>query len=110
MKRIIYCLIMLITIISFTGCGGNDDGTKHKITFADENANVIETINIKKGDSVKYPEITNQEEGYSYSWSTSLDDIKNTESDLFVMVVKNVSKKDAKKGAAYKMLKFTLKR
>lgn len=96
MKKIIYFLIMLITIISFTGCGGNDDGTKHKITFADENANVIETINIKKGDSVKYPEITNQEEGYNYSWSASLDEIKNTESDLFVMFAKTVAKKVTK--------------
>ena len=48
MKKIIYFLIMLITIISFTGCGGNDDGTKHKITFADENANVIEVPEKRK--------------------------------------------------------------
>lgn len=87
---------MLIMVITFSGCGKKEEGSKYTITFADENANVIETISIKKGDSVKYPNITNQEEGYNYSWSTSLDDIKNTESDLFVMVVKTVSKKVTK--------------
>ena len=96
MKKIICVFTLLIVFLSFTSCGNiNATTTEHTISFADENGNVFETISIKKGEEVEYPEIT-KEEGYDYSWNATLDEISNTDSDLFVMIVKKESTKVVK--------------
>lgn len=97
MKKIFWCIALLFLTITFTGCNGTTTGNQNscKITFADANGSVIETISFKQGDDIDYPEIS-EEEGYTYSWSMTLDEIKNTESDLFVMAVRTPATKITK--------------
>lgn len=105
-KKFLSILFLGLCLISFTGCNDDsqeidcDKNPEHEscietrpveekviVEFKDIDGTLIQTQEIKKGDSItKLPECT--EEGYYYYFDKTLEELTNIESDMVVTASK----------------------
>ena len=92
MKKIIFSLFLLVLSFVFIGCNEKENvdvEETYKIYFYN-GSELIKTIDYKKGDEVKYPEI-NVDEGYYVEWSPEIPDV--IDNDMIFSAVVHVIKK-----------------
>lgn len=81
MKKYLFLFIMAISLISLTSC------KKLRVSFFDENNQLIEEIKIKKGETIELINIPEDKQDI-YIWDKTNDDLKNIKSDITVKLIK----------------------
>ena len=81
MKKIILLFILSISILSLTSC------KKIKVSFVDENDQLIEEIKIKKGQSIELINIPEDKKDI-YTWNKTDNELTNIQEDITIKLIK----------------------
>lgn len=81
MKKIILLFILSISILSLTSC------KKIKVSFIDENDQLIEEIKIKKGQSIELINIPEDKKDI-YTWNKTDNELTNIQEDITIKLIK----------------------
>ena len=77
MKKYLFLFFITISLISLTSC------KKLKVSFLDENNQLIEEIKTKKGETIELINVPEEKQDI-YIWDKTNEDLKNIKSDITV--------------------------